>query len=103
MINTLQYITRILLLLVNFAGLAVYFYTIYYAFSNVGLFAAFFSAGLPGISSVYWMNSITMETGDLTNNYNLACVTVGITYALALLLMIILGGKEQAAGEEDEK
>lgn len=74
----------ILLLFVQFGGLAVYLYTIYYAFDAVGVFAAILSAGLPLLANVYWMYHITMDTGDIMNDYNLACGSIVLGYVLLL-------------------
>ena len=84
---------RILMIFVNFAGLAVYLYTLYYAFNSVGLLAAILSAGLPGLANLYWMYVITMDTGDVFNDYNLACASIVIGYVLLLLFT--------SAGEEE--
>ena len=84
---------KILLLLVNVVGLAVYLYTIYYAFDAMGVFAAILSAGLPVLANIYWMYHITMDTGDLMNNYNLACGSIVLGYVL--LLVFTDAGKEE--------
>ena len=86
-------VTRILMLFVNFAGLAVYLYTLYYAFNSVGLLAAIISAALPVLANFYWMYFITMDTGDVFNGYNLACASIAIGYVLLLIFT--------SAGEEE--
>ena len=80
---------RILYLLLQIPAAALYLYTIYYAFSDTGLVAALLSACLPVISNVYWMYTITMDTGDWMNNYNLGCVSVLIIYGLFLAFIFI--------------
>ena len=76
---------RALLLYVNIAGLLVYLYTIYYAFTFSGLIAAFLSACLPVVANLYWMYQISKDTGDLFNNFNLACVSILVGYVVLLL------------------
>ena len=92
-------ITRILLLFINFGGFGVYLYTIYYAFNASGLFAAIASAGAPVIANFYWMYFITMDTGDLMNNYNLACISIVIGYVL--LLVFTSAGQEKRFEDEE--
>ena len=82
-------LTRILFLILNFSSLALYLYTIYYAYNSIGLIAAFFSASLPVVANVYWMYAITMDTGDLMNDYNLACVAVLVILGIFLLFMFL--------------
>jgi len=89
---------RILALALQLSSAALYLYTIYYAYSAVGLLAALLSAALPVIANVYWMYSITMETGDLMNNYNLACVAVLVIFALVLAFISI--GKDKNLNNE---
>ena len=91
-IKKYRMLKRSLLLYVNIAGLAVYLYTIYYAFSASGLLAAFLSACLPVLANIYWMYFITMETGNWLNIYNLACAAIVVGYAL--ILMFTDAGKE---------
>ena len=84
---------RILALALQLSSAALYIYTVYYAYSTVGLLAALLSAALPVISNVYWMYAITMDTGDWMNNYNLACVSVLIIFGLVLAFTSI--GKDE--------
>ena len=88
----MKMLKRSLLLYVNIAGVAVYLYTIYYAFSAAGLLAAILSACLPVLANIYWMYSITMDTGNWMNIYNLACAAIVVGYAL--ILMFTDAGKE---------
>ena len=69
LIGRIKMLKRSLLLYVNIAGVAVYLYTIYYAFSAAGLLAAILSACLPVLANIYWMYSITMDTGNWMNTF----------------------------------
>ena len=88
----------LLLLFLNISGGLIYLYTIYFAFNSVGLLAALLSAALPVAANIYWMYSITMDTGDVYNNYNLACISLVIGYVL--LMVFTNAGKENAENEE---
>ena len=91
-------IERILYQVLNFSSLALYIYTIYFAYNYDGFIAAFFSACFPVISNVYWMYAITMHTGDLMNNYNLACVAVLVI--LGLFLASMFTGKDENLNDD---
>ena len=90
---------RIVMLYVNIAGLLIYLYTIYYAFTYSGLIAAILSACLPVVANLYWMYEISTDTGDFFNNYNLACVSILVGYVV--LLLFTDAGSEQANGEDE--
>ena len=87
---------RIVMLYVNIAGLLVYLYTIYYAFTISGVIAGILSACLPVVANLYWMYQISIDTGDFINNYNLACVSILVGYVV--LLLFTDAGSEQSNG-----
>ena len=60
-----------LLLIVNFIGLGIYVYSIYYAFSVAGIVVAIVTAAIPGLAQIYWIYEITMDTGNLMNEYKI--------------------------------
>ena len=45
------------------------------------------------VANVYWMYAITMDTGDLMNDYNLACVAVLVI--LGILFVSMSFGKDE--------
>ena len=69
---------------------AIYFYTIYIAYVSSGIIAAIISAAMPVFANVYWMYEITMDTGDLMNNYNLVHVIFGIYFAVFLIISMLI-------------
>ena len=88
---------RFLLLLLQLAGAAIYFYTIYFAFITKGLFISIVTAGFPGLANLYWMYYITINTGDIFNDYNLACMSFVGAYALVLIMAAILMKNDNAS------
>ena len=90
---------RIVMLYWQIAGLLVYLYTIYYAFTVNGLVAAFLSACLPVVANLYWMYQISTDTGDLFNNYNIACLSVLVGFVV--LLVFSDAGSEQSNSEDE--
>ena len=64
------------------AVIYLYLYTIYYGFSAAGLLAAMLSAALPGGAQIYWMYSITMDTGNWMNYYNLSCISLVLLHCI---------------------
>ena len=72
---------------------AIYFYTIYIAYVSAGIIAAIISAAIPVFANVYWMYEITMDTGDLMNNYNLVHVIFGIYLAIFYIISILIEKK----------
>ena len=90
---------RIIMLYINIAGLLVYLYTIYYAFTISGLIAAILSACLPVVANLYWMYQISTDTGDLFNNYNIACLSVLVGFVV--LLLFTDAGSEQSNSKDE--
>jgi len=83
---------RIVMLYFSVAGLLVQLYTIYYAFKVSGIIAAVLSAVLPVLSNIYWMYEISTDSGNIFNNYNLACGS--IVFAYIILLVFTDAGSE---------
>ena len=82
----LAFLTVPLLLLINFIGLGIYVYSIYYAFSVAGIVVAIVTAAIPGLAQIYWIYEITMDTGNLMNEYNQACAAFVIGWVLLFII-----------------
>lgn len=72
---------NLLILIVQFGGLGLYFYTIYLAYQLSGLLAAIVSSAFPGLANVYWIYDRWDVTGIFLNFYT----QVNIAYICALI------------------
>lgn len=84
-----------LLLIVNFIGLGIYVYSIYYAFSVAGIVVAIVTAAIPGLAQIYWIYEITMDTGNLMNEYNQACAAFVIGWVLLCTIIYFKEAEER--------
>ena len=69
----------IVIIILQAGGAALYFYTLYLAYTLSGLMAAFISAMFPGLANMYWIYDRWSVTGDFLNFYTqLNLIWVGV-------------------------
>lgn len=77
----------IAVIVLQIGGAALYFYTLYLAYTISGLIAAFISAMLPGLANIYWIYDRWSVTGDFLNFYTqLNLVWLGVYVGSIFLL-----------------
>ena len=77
----------IVIIILQVGGAALYFYTLYLAYTLSGMIAAIISAMLPGLANIYWMYDRWSVTGDFLNFYTqLNLLWVGVYIGGIVLL-----------------
>lgn len=79
--------TRYLVIVFQFGGALLYFYTLWLAFTLSGLLATIISAVLPGIANLYWIFQMWSVTGDVFNVYTIANAVWLGTLAFKIFLL----------------
>ena len=79
--------TRYLVIVFQFGGALLNFYTLLLAFTLSGLLATIISAVLPGIANLYWIFQMWSVTGDVFNVYTIANAVWLGTLAFKIFLL----------------
>lgn len=74
-------------LILQVGGAALYFYTIFLAYTLSGIIAAIVSAMFPGVSNLYWIYERWSVTGEFMNFYTQMNILWLVIYVISILFL----------------